>query len=752
MPGLFDHASYALRPFVALSLTTATVVLLFGIIVVARERGSRVSLHFFALTFSISVWLFAFSLMYATANPRIALFWAKAAFLGIPFIPTAAFHFIVGLEHVERKLHNLIRAMWALSAFFSLIILTTDQIVDGVEHYWWGFYPRYAWASGPYLLFFFFVLGAALWHSYNAYRAADSEVERRRMLWVSVALLVGYLAIFDYLPSFGIGVLPLGFLALSGFVVVMGHTVWRYELAEITASLAAPRLLETMHGNVIATDRDGKIRVISDAACSLLGYAEDDLLGKPATLISSDLQPNLPEGPREMVWVTRKGESVDVNISAAAVADPKGRHIGMLFHAEDISRRKREEALRESEARYRTLIESMNEGVILVDLNGVIQFANRRMAEMLGYLPKEIVGKPAVTFVEPHPRESDRAVLLRTLRRRELWVEISEAQQVDAHGKVIGTIRVHTDVSDRRRTELALRESEARYRLLAEYATDMISRHNPDGRILYASPAARSLLGFGPEELIGITPAEFVHPDDLPALNRLRSMSLVSKSPTTFTYRIRRKDGTYVWVETTWRPIREGTSESVSELVAVSRDITDRKRTEQQIEYQAYHDALTGLPNPSLLQDRFKIAHAHVRRQRTRGIDASAALLHVGIEHAGGTAANQIDWAMQVIAQRFREALRAEDTVTRHAASTFVILLPYIENALHAEIVATKLASAMAVPLTVGDRELYVTANIGVATCPADGEAFDDLLRSAQSMLRPVKMRSAMNDVRPQRS
>jgi PAS domain S-box-containing protein/diguanylate cyclase (GGDEF)-like protein len=571
------------------------------------------------------------------------------------------------------------------------------------------------------------------------------------MLWVSVALLVGYLAIFDYLPSFGIGVLPLGFLAIGGFVLVMGHTVWRYELAEITASLAATRILQTMHGNVIATDLDGKIRVISDAACSLLGYSEDDLIGKPAVLISADLQPTMPEGPREMVWVTRKGESVDVNISAASVSDPKGRHIGMLFHAEDISRRKREEALRESEARYRTLVESMNEGVLLLDRNGIIQFANRRMAEMLGYLPNEIVGKPAKSFIEPRTREGERAVQLRTLRRRELWVEISEAQQLDAHGKVIGTIRVHTDVSDRHRAELALRESEARYRLLAEYATDMISRHNADGRILYASPAARTLLGFGPEELIGITPAEFVHPEDLPALNRLRSMSLVSKSPTTFTYRVRRKDGTYVWVETTWRPIRDGESEMIAELVAVSRDITDRKQREQQIEYQAYHDALTGLPNPSLLQDRFKIAHARMRRQRTRGVNASVALLHVAIENFGGIASHQVDWVMQVISQRFRETLRAEDTVTRSGASTFVVLLPYIENEQHADVVATKLSTELAIPMSVGDRELHVSANIGVANCPADGDTFDELLRAAQSMMRPVKMRSTMNDVRTQR-
>src|SRR5581483_7506119 len=144
-------------------------------------------------------------------------------------------------------------------------------------------------------------------------------------------------------------------------------------------------------------------------------------------------------------------------------------------------------------------------------------------------------------------------------------------------------------------------------------------------------------------------------------------------------------------------------------------------------------------------------AHAHVRRQRTRGIEASLALLHVSIEHFAGIAGHQIDWVMQVIAQRFRESLRDEDTVTRNGVSTFVVLLPYLESPPHADIVGTKLASAMAVPLTIGDRELYVNANIGVATCPTDGDTFDDLLRAAQSLMRPVKLRSAMNDVRSQR-
>jgi diguanylate cyclase (GGDEF)-like protein/PAS domain S-box-containing protein len=755
VPELLNHA-YALRPLAALTLATGTLVLLLGIVVTLRERFSRISALFLAVTLSVAFWLFAFSMMYATSDPRIAFFWAKVSFLGIAFIPAAVYHFVVALARQERRLHEILRAMWVLSALFALIILSTNQIVDGVEKYAWGFYPRYAWASGPYLLFFFFGLGGALRHSVQAWRAAETESERRRMEWVSFSLCVGYVACFDYLPSFGIGVLPVGFLALVGFVLMMGHTVWRYELAEITASTAASRILETTRGHVVVIDRSQQIRVISDAVCRLLGYSEEELVGKPLALISEGLArltldtssdaPFLFEG-REFVWVSRGGEPVDVIVSAATINDRSGRAVGILYNADDISRHKKEEALRESEARYRTLVESMKEGVMLVNNNGTIQFVNQRMADMLGYMASELAGKPAQSLIDPGSRdphgettEMRRRIKLRTLLGRDLWVELSEAPLVDGKGNVIGSIRVHTDITDKRRAEIALKESEARYRLLAEFATDMISRHTPDGRILYASPAARNLLGFEPEELIGTRPADLIHTDDVATMERLRKTTLNSSAPVAVTYRLRRKDGTYVWVETTWRPIRDRALNVTTEIVAVSRDVTERKRAEQQIEYQAYHDIITGLPNQVLLQDRLKIALAHAKRQQTRGIPSFVALLLIDLDRlksiGEGLGHSRLDWLIQAIGARFRDALRAEDTVARFGIDQFLVLLQHLDDPQQAAVVANKILTALEPPLTVGDESVTITASISIAVSPLDGDNFDTLVRNADAAMR----------------
>ncbi|MGF1470564.1 MAG: PAS domain S-box protein [Rubrobacteraceae bacterium] len=126
----------------------------------------------------------------------------------------------------------------------------------------------------------------------------------------------------------------------------------------------------------------------------------------------------------------------------------------------------------------------------------------------------------------------------------------------------------------------ALRESEALYRLLAENSTDMISKHTPEGVYTYASPASRDLIGYEPEELAGRSAYDFFHPDDLKEIEESHSYVLGEQDTYTTSYRIRRKDGEYTWFETTSRAVRSDSTGEVREIIAVSRDITDRRRIE----------------------------------------------------------------------------------------------------------------------------------------------------------------------------
>src|SRR5919107_188065 len=126
-------------------------------------------------------------------------------------------------------------------------------------------------------------------------------------------------------------------------------------------------------------------------------------------------------------------------------------------------------------------------------------------------------------------------------------------------------------------------ESEELYRLLAENATDMISKHTSEGVYTYASPACRPLLGYEPEELVGHSAYEYFHPEDLEQISSEHSVMWQHHDINTISYRIRRKDGFYIWFETTSRKVRESGTDEVLEMVAVSRDITDRKRIEEEL-------------------------------------------------------------------------------------------------------------------------------------------------------------------------
>ncbi|MBD2484542.1 PAS domain S-box protein [Planktothrix sp. FACHB-1365] len=137
---------------------------------------------------------------------------------------------------------------------------------------------------------------------------------------------------------------------------------------------------------------------------------------------------------------------------------------------------------------------------------------------------------------------------------------------------------------ERKQAEEVIRQSEQLYRLMADHSTDLISRHTPQGVYLYASPASRSLLGYEPEELVGRSAYELFHPEDLAKINRPHQSSIETADINTIVYRILRKDQDYVWFETTQKKVRDQTG-NIQEIVAISRDITDRKQTEEALRF-----------------------------------------------------------------------------------------------------------------------------------------------------------------------
>lgn len=285
---------------------------------------------------------------------------------------------------------------------------------------------------------------------------------------------------------------------------------------------------------------------------------------------------------------------------------------------------------------------------------------------------------------------------------------------------------------DERTRELAL--SEERYRLLFERNLAGVYMAREDGRVIDCNDACAHLFGYASrEEFLERGSIDYLHPHERDSIvRRLREEGAVTNEEV----ELRGRDGSAVWaLENVRRIIPEGSSEPVLEGIIL--DITDRKREEAEIEFKAYHDALTRLPNRALFLDRLAVALAKAKREEER-----VAVLFLDLDEMkaiNDTFGHAIgDKVLQLVAERLTGAVRDGDTVARVGGDEFLILLA-VREAADAEAVAKKILAGVREPLAVDDDELFLTTSIGVALYPDDGDDAETLIRLADAAMYRVK-------------
>jgi diguanylate cyclase (GGDEF)-like protein/PAS domain S-box-containing protein len=296
------------------------------------------------------------------------------------------------------------------------------------------------------------------------------------------------------------------------------------------------------------------------------------------------------------------------------------------------------------------------------------------------------------------------------------------------------------------------KQREELFQIVTENAADMIALVDVKGRRLYNSPAYKRVLGYSAAELSETSSFEQIHPDDrfkvLEAAREARSTGVGRK----LDYRIQHKDGTWRVLESIAAAIRDDKGEVVK-LVIVNRDVTERKRAEEQLEHHSFHDALTGLPNRRLFLDRLQ--HLFARAQRSP--DRQHAVLFVDLDgfkvfnDTMGPAAG--DRVILEMGQRLGGCLRHDDTVSRTrdeypmtdtvlsrmGGDEFTILLEEVSDPSNALRVAKRILVAVAEPLTVEGREVLASASVGIAMSKPTHEHAMDLLQDADVAMRRAK-------------
>jgi PAS domain S-box-containing protein len=295
------------------------------------------------------------------------------------------------------------------------------------------------------------------------------------------------------------------------------------------------------------------------------------------------------------------------------------------------------------------------------------------------------------------------------------------------------------------RQEMARREQ--LFHLIAENAADMIAVVDEQGRRIYNSPAYKRILGYTADELAATPSLDQVHPDDRERVIAAAKRAYLTGRGDQLEYRIRHKNGSWLAFESTCSRISNVNGERHG-LVIVNRDITERKRTEALIEHQAFHDALTNLPNRLLLLDRLQRAIIFGRRHA----NFKFAVLFIDIDkfqvfndslgHAAG------DELLIQVARRLTACLRNDDTVTRSTYSAvgnssdttlarpggdeFVVLASELHTPSDAIRMARRIQERLGIPISINSQEIVLTASIGIVFGSDSYISAEDILRDAE--------------------
>jgi len=405
----------------------------------------------------------------------------------------------------------------------------------------------------------------------------------------------------------------------------------------------------------------------------------------------------------------------------------------------------------------------MMNALIVIDPDGIIKTINPATCNLLGYTEDELVGRPVeFVFADDSPFKGIGPGVFESTYlskdRKKIPVLISGSVMRSAAGQIQGIISLAQDITERKKSEEALRESQRVLSTLMGNLPGMAYRCKPDQdrTMEFASQGALELTGYSPSELIGnkkISFAQLIHPDDINQVKSEINKANRENRSFQFTYRITNIHGREKWI---WEQ-GIGVYTDSGNLVALEGfmiDITERKLSEERLQYLAHHDALTGLPNRTLFLEHLRLAlitaSRHQRIVAVLFLDLDRfKLINDTLGHATG------DLLLKSVAERLITCLRRSDTVARlHPPSNtvarlggdeFTLLLTDIAQAPDVPIIVQRILNAFTTPFLVEGNELFVTPSVGISLYPNDGENAEKLLRNADTALYRAKEQGRNN-------
>ncbi len=589
-------------------------------------------------------------------------------------------------------------------------------------------------------------------------------------LWLGGALSLGWgmIHLARSLPSLALSDLLLVGVGLFQIYLARG---WPKPLSgpenpTVLRTLTAERyqlFIENFQGIAFQGDLDtlrpillgGQVRQIT-------GYEPEEFLAGQVDLLRLLARRDLPRVRREMTRLLQDPEhGVDVEfrirlkgggerwvrLVAGRAATARGhRFVQGAFY--DIHPRKEAEAAAlRSEAMLRQISDTIQDVVLLVDQEGVIQYVTPSAEAVLGFSPAQMQGHSSLEYVSPEVYRmaleggrQGKALTLELQHRRpdgrEVWLETRLSYRYDPQGRLSGMVVGISDITVRKGAEEALRQSEQTLRQITDAMTDMVMLLGLDGVVRYVTPSVRGVLGYDQAELVGTQAERLVEPSDLPELERQGRRAHAEGRSYKVEYRCRHKQGHFVWLEATVDFARDAGGEPVSVVVG-ARDISERKRQQAYVEFMAFHDELTQLPNRRALKQQAELA-----LEGARSSGQPLALLYFDLDNfkavndtLGHDAGDEL---LVEIAGMLARQLRPGDLLARLGGDEFACLLPSTDPE-QARQIAVRMARAVRGTFTLRKQAVGLGVSVGVASFPHDGQSFVELLKASDIAMYQAK-------------
>ncbi|MEO5859917.1 MAG: PAS domain S-box protein [Pyrinomonadaceae bacterium] len=512
-------------------------------------------------------------------------------------------------------------------------------------------------------------------------------------------------------------------------------------------------------------DIDGNYLSINDAGERVFGYSRAETLQMNMSQIAdpehvevlrnklaTKLHGETSRTSYEVDCIRKDGRRITLEVNSSVIYKD-GKPVAVQGIARDVTERKRvEAAIRENEERYRDLFENANDLIYTHDLEGNFTSINRAGEKITGYTRDEAAKMHVSQVVAPEYIEQAKRMITTKVdgdgpTAYELEIVSKAGNRVSLElstrliyldGKAIGIQGIGRDITERKRTEDALKASEQRYRQLGEGILHQIWTARPEGVLDYVNKRMLEYFDLSKDEMLGDGWRHVVHSDDIGESLKRWAHSLSTGAPYETEFRLRRHDGQYRWHVAKATAGRDSFG-NINKWFGTNTDIHEQKESEEKLNYYARHDPLTDLPNRPEFMNHLRLAI----QRCCENPEARFAVLFLDLDrfkvindslgHAVG------DKLLIAISGRLKATLRPGDVVARLGGDEFTILLNRTGTVEDVSHVVERIQHRIAEPFLIDNYEVFTTASVGIILSDDLDRGADDYLRDADAAMYRAK-------------